>query len=60
MRLMDTHLSETDMNAISISIFAIVIVAALAVVTPVTRYVQHERAVASTHTQTVPFYRRLV
>jgi hypothetical protein len=48
------------MNAISISILAVVIVAALALVTPVTQYVQRERAVVSTQTHAAPFYRRLV
>ncbi|BBQ01817.1 hypothetical protein BSFA1_69450 (plasmid) [Burkholderia sp. SFA1] len=37
------------MNAFSISLFAIVIVAALAAVAPVTRYTQHEFAVLSAH-----------
>jgi hypothetical protein len=37
------------MNAISISLFAIVITAALALVAPVTHYVQHEQAVLSAH-----------
>ncbi|AQH04520.1 hypothetical protein A9R05_37055 (plasmid) [Burkholderia sp. KK1] len=40
---------EPDMNAFSISLFAIVIVAALAAVAPVTRYTQHEFAVLSAH-----------
>ena len=34
--------TEVNMNAITISVIAIVITAALAFVTPVTRYVQHE------------------
>ncbi|BBU33093.1 hypothetical protein BTHE68_68270 (plasmid) [Burkholderia sp. THE68] len=37
------------MNAISISIVAIVITAALAAVAPVTHYAQHEIAVLSAH-----------
>ncbi|SAK44540.1 hypothetical protein AWB79_00840 [Caballeronia hypogeia] len=37
------------MNAISISIVAIVITAALAAIAPVTRYTQHEVAVLSAH-----------
>lgn len=34
--------TEVNMNAITISVIAIVITAALAFVTPVTRHVQHE------------------
>ncbi|CAL8478097.1 hypothetical protein [Caballeronia sp. S22] len=37
------------MNAISISIAAIVITAALAAIAPVTHYTQHEIAVLSAH-----------
>jgi hypothetical protein len=37
------------MNAISISIVAIVITAALAAIAPVTRYTRHEVAVLSAH-----------
>jgi hypothetical protein len=49
------------MNAITASILAIVITAALAAITPVTQYVQREAAARIVHsTQTVPFYRRLV
>jgi hypothetical protein len=43
------HIKEPNMNAISISIVAILIVAALAAVAPVTRYAQREVAVLSAH-----------
>jgi hypothetical protein len=40
---------EPNMNAISISIVAIVITAALAAIAPVTHYTQHEIAVLDAH-----------
>jgi hypothetical protein len=40
---------EPNMNAISISIVAIVITAALAAIAPVTHYTQHEIAVLGAH-----------
>jgi hypothetical protein len=50
---MDRTSPEPDMNAISISIFAIVITASLALVAPVTHFVQHEQAMTSAHTVTM-------
>jgi hypothetical protein len=44
---------EPHMNAISISIFAIVITAALALVTPAVHFVQHERMTAAAHATSV-------
>jgi hypothetical protein len=41
------------MNAISISILAVVITASLALVAPVTHFVQHEQAMSGTHASIV-------
>jgi hypothetical protein len=45
-----TSNQEPIMNPISISVLAIVITAMLALVTPVTHFIQHEEAAMATHT----------
>jgi hypothetical protein len=55
--MQSTSNQEPIMNPISISVLAIVITAMLALVTPVTHFIQHEEAATATHATGTPSVR---